>query len=56
VFREGKKMVMITEPESKPEELFVAAKKDAAKKAMEVSHEVDEAKLRKLLKEVGVEA
>jgi len=56
VLREGKKMVMITESESKPEELFVAAKKDATKKAMEISHEVDEAKLRKLLKEVGVEA
>ena len=56
VFREGKKMIMIADSETKPEELFVAAKKDATKKAMEVSHEVNETKLRKLLKEVGVEA
>lgn len=49
-------MIMIADSETKPEELFVAAKKDAAKKAMEVSHEVNETKLRKLLKEVGVEA
>ncbi|MDI6902822.1 MAG: AbrB/MazE/SpoVT family DNA-binding domain-containing protein [Methanocellales archaeon] len=56
VYQEGKKIIMVAEPESKPEELFVAASKDATKKAMEISHELDETKLRELLKEIGVKA
>ncbi len=54
VFQENKKIILVAEPEVKPTELFVSASPDAVDRAMKSSHDIDEAKLKKLLHDLGI--
>lgn len=54
VFQENKKIVLVAEPEVKPTDLFVSASPNAVDKAMKASREIDEAKLKKLLHDLGI--
>ena len=54
VFQENKKIILIAEPEVKPAELFVSAPPDVADRVLEASRGVDEAKLKKLLYDLGI--
>ena len=54
VFQENKKIVLVAEPEVKPSELFVSASPHAVDKATKASREIDEAKLKKLLHDLGI--
>ncbi|VVB89021.1 Antidote-toxin recognition MazE, bacterial antitoxin [uncultured archaeon] len=54
VFQENKKIILVAEPEVKPAELFVSASPHAADRALETSRGVDEAKLKKLLHDLGI--
>lgn len=54
VFQENKKIVLIAEPEAKPAELFVKASPNAVERAIEESHEIDEAKFKKLFHDLGI--
>ncbi|CAG1003559.1 hypothetical protein METP3_03531 [Methanosarcinales archaeon] len=45
VFQENKKIILETEPDVKPSELFVSASPHAVDKAMKTSREIDEAKI-----------
>ena len=54
VFQENKKIVLIAEPEAKPTELFVRASPNAVERAIKESHEIDEAKFKKLFHDLGI--
>jgi AbrB family looped-hinge helix DNA binding protein len=54
VFQENKKIILVAEPEVKPSELFVSASPNAVDKATKASREIDEAKLKKLLHDLGI--
>ena len=54
VFQENKKIILIAEPEVKPSELFVSASLHAVDRAMKASRDIDEAKIKKLLHDLGI--
>lgn len=54
VFRKNKQIILVTEPEVIPAELFVCASPHAVDKAMKASHDIDEAKLKNLLHDLGI--
>ena len=54
VFQENKKIILIAESEVKPSELFVSASRHAVDKAMKQSREIDEVKINKLLRDLGI--
>lgn len=54
IFQENKKIILIAESEVKPSELFVSAPLHAVDKAMKKSREIDEAKIDKLLHDLGI--
>jgi len=54
IFQENKKIILIAESEVKPSELFVSASLHAVDKAMKKSREIDEAKIDKLLHDLGI--
>lgn len=54
IFQENKKIILIAESEVKPSELFVSASRHAADKAMKKSREIDDAKIDKLLHDLGI--
>jgi AbrB family looped-hinge helix DNA binding protein len=54
VFQENKKIILVAEPDVKPTDLFVSASPHAVDKAMKASRDIDEAKLNKLLHDLGI--
>ena len=54
IFQENKKIILVAEPEVKPEELFVSASPDAVDKAMKESRKMDDAKLNRLLRDIMI--
>ena len=54
VFQENKKIILVTEPEVKPSELFVSASPHAVDKAMKTSRRIDEEKIKGLLYDLGI--
>jgi AbrB family looped-hinge helix DNA binding protein len=54
VFQENKKIILETEPEVKPTELFVSASPHAADNAMKTSRKIDDAKIKRLLDDLGI--
>ncbi len=54
VSQENKKIILVAEPEVKPAELFVSASPYAADRALEASRGIDEAKIKKMLHELGI--
>lgn len=54
VFQENKKIILVAEPEVKSTELFISAAPHAVDRALKASHEIDEAKLTKLLRDLGI--
>ncbi len=54
VFQENKKIILETEPEVKPSELFVSASPHAVDNAMKTSRKIDEAKIKRLLDDLGI--
>lgn len=52
--QENKKIILETEPDVKPSELFVSASPHAVDKAMKTSHTIDEAKIKRLLNDIGI--
>lgn len=54
LFQENKKIILVTETEVKPSELFVSASPHAVDKAMKTSRKIDEAKIRRLLNDLGI--
>ncbi|MFV9630742.1 MAG: AbrB/MazE/SpoVT family DNA-binding domain-containing protein [Methanosarcinales archaeon] len=54
IFQENKKIILIAESEVKPSELFVSASRHAVDKAMKKSREIDDAKIDKLLHDLGI--
>jgi AbrB family looped-hinge helix DNA binding protein len=54
IFQENKKIILVAEPEVKPSELFVSASPHAVDKAMKISREIDEAKIKRLLDDLGI--
>ncbi|HEY6586489.1 MAG TPA: hypothetical protein VIY97_04880 [Candidatus Methanoperedens sp.] len=51
--QENKKIILETEPDVKPSELFVSASPHAVDKAMKTSRKIDEAKIKRLLNEIS---
>ena len=51
--QENKKIILETEPDVKPSELFVSASHHAVDKAMKTSRKIDEAKIKRLLNEIS---
>jgi len=54
IFQEDKKIIIVAEPEVKPSELFVSASPHAVDKAMKASRKIDEAKIKRLLNDLGI--
>lgn len=54
LFQENKKIILVTETEIKPSELFVSASPHAVDKAMKKSRKIDEEKIRRLLNDLGI--
>jgi len=54
VFQENKKIILIAESEVKPSELFVSASPHTVDKAMKESRDIDAAKIKKLLHDLGI--
>ncbi|HEY9247040.1 MAG TPA: AbrB/MazE/SpoVT family DNA-binding domain-containing protein [Candidatus Methanoperedens sp.] len=54
IFQENKKIILETEREVKPSELFVKASPDAVSKAMRTSRKIDEEKIKRLLDDLGI--
>ena len=52
--QENKKIILETEPDVKPSELFVSASPHAVDKAMKTSRKIDEAKIKRLLNDIGI--
>jgi len=55
IFQENKKIILVAEPEVKPSELFVNASPHAIDKAMKASRKIDEAKIKGLLHDLGIQ-
>lgn len=55
-FLEDKRIVLISKPESDLDELLVDAGPEGSREALEYSSEIDERKIEKLLKDIGVES
>ncbi|MDI6654538.1 MAG: AbrB/MazE/SpoVT family DNA-binding domain-containing protein [Candidatus Hydrothermarchaeota archaeon] len=55
-FLEDKRIVLISKPESDLDELLVDAGPEDTREALEYSREMDERKIVKLLKDIGVES
>lgn len=54
IFRENRKIILIAEPEIKPSELFVGSSPEVGDEALKASHVIDEAKIQKLLNDIGI--
>lgn len=54
VFQENKKIILIAQPEINPSELFVGASPHAVDEALKASHDIDDAKIKKLLNDIGI--
>jgi len=54
LFQENKNIILVTETEVKPSELFVSASPHAVDKAMKTSRKIDEAKIKRLLNDLGL--
>lgn len=52
--QENKKIILETEPDVKPSELFVSASPHAVDKAMKTSRKIDETKIKRLLNDIGI--
>ncbi len=49
-----KEIIPVTKPDVNPAELFVSASPHAVDKALKASRDIDEAKLKKLLHDLGI--
>ena len=54
VFQENKKIILIAEPEINPSELFVGSSPHAVDDALKASRDIDDAKIKKLLNDIGI--
>jgi len=54
IFQENKKIILIAEPDIKPSEFFVASSPEAVDEALKASRVIDEAKIQKLLNDIGI--
>ncbi|MCX9025812.1 MAG: AbrB/MazE/SpoVT family DNA-binding domain-containing protein [Candidatus Methanoperedens sp.] len=54
IFRENRKIILIAEPEIKPSELFVGSSPEVGDEALKASRMIDEAKIQKLLNDIGI--
>jgi AbrB family looped-hinge helix DNA binding protein len=54
IFQENRKIILIAEPEIKPSELFVGSSPQAVDEALKASRVIDEAKIQKLLNDIGI--
>jgi AbrB family looped-hinge helix DNA binding protein len=54
LFQENKKIILVTETEVKPSELFVSASPHAVDKALKASRKIDETKIKRLLNDLGI--
>jgi AbrB family looped-hinge helix DNA binding protein len=54
VFQENKKIILIAQPEMNPSELFVGSSPYAVDEALKASHDIDDAKIKKLLNDIGI--